>query len=176
METLQKVILNAADFDYLNKSNSSIKVYWFIDCIYQGNTTNFTFSTNYTKPDVQHEVLSIIVADIDKNKTSITLAPPVLTTTVSSNMSTIIPTTFITSAVSNISASTVDATAITSTIVTTTTPSSKIDTKYPLSVIDSIYTSECQQKKHIDLLLSVVQLENEQKYGYFSQTIFVKGK
>ncbi|XP_025423699.1 uncharacterized protein LOC112693034 [Sipha flava] len=178
IETLQKVKLNDADFEYLNKSNSFITVYWFIDCIYQGNTTNFTFSTNYTKSDIQHEVLSIVVADIDKNKTSTALVPPVVTATVSPNMSTITSTISDTTVVSNISASTMDVTATTSTVVTTTTTTttspSKMYAKFPLSVIDSTYTSECQQKKHIDLLLSVVQLENQQKYGYFSQTIFVK--
>lgn len=180
LEILQKVELNAADFDYLNQSKSSITVYWFIDCIYQANTTNFTFSTNFTKPDIQHEVLGIVVADF-VNKTLTTPAPSVITTTVSPNISTLTTTTSTTTtttaaADSNISTSTMDATATTSTMAATTTPPSKIDPKYPHSVIDSTYTSECQQKKLIDLVVSVVQFENQQKYGYFSQTISVKGK
>lgn len=172
IEVIQKVELNAADFDYLNKSKSSITVYWFVDCVYQGNTTNFTFSINYTKPNVQHEVLGIVVADT-VNKTITTPVPPVINTTSSPNISTTIPPNITTAVTSNISTSTVDATTITSTMVTTTP---KIDVKYPHTIIDSTYTSECQQNKQIDLLLSVVQLENQQKYGYFSQTIFVKGK
>lgn len=184
LEIEHKIELNTADFDYLNKSANSITVYWFIDCIYLGNTTSYTFSTNYTKPDVEHEVLGIVVANI---------GPPILTTTVSPTSTTssapttstspstsTSPTSTSPSTPTSTSTSTSDtpttASTITTTTITTETPP-KIDIISTDHIINSFITSECRQATPVDLLYSTtVKLENLQKYGYFSRPILIKGK
>lgn len=166
LETVHKIEINAADFDYLNKSANSTSVYWFVDCIYQENTTSYTFSSNYTEPDIQHEILGIVVANIPLSiptsplTTTTTTSTPVSTTTVSSINSTDTNTTIAASI---------------STPSTTEAPS-KNDVKFSHHIINSTFTTECQQKKHVELLLSAVQLENQQKYGYFSRSLLTKGK
>lgn len=162
LETVHKILLNDADFDYLNKSANSITVYWFVDCIYRGNTTSYTFLSNYTQPDTQHEILGIVVATtgspnntITTTSTSTTVAAPTISTT--------------TGAVTDFNTTT------TSTITTTPIAPFTTDAISSHQIINSTYTSECQQKKPVDLLLSAVLLENQQKYGYFSHSILVKG-
>lgn len=157
LETVHKIDINAADLNYLNMNASSIFVYWFVDCIYQGNTTNFTFSINYTQPNIQHEILGIVVA----NMTS----PNNITADTS-----VIPS-------SSTIATTTDSTATSSAtnLTITTTVSSKTDIN-SYHIINSTYTSECKQKNPLNFLLSVVPLENFQKYGYFSRSLLAKGK
>lgn len=156
LETVHKIEINAADLNYLNMNASSILVYWFVDCDYKGNTTNYTFSANYTHPDVEHEILGIIVA----NMTSPTKA--VIDNSVTPSTSGI--------------ATTTDSTATSSTanLTVTTTESSKTDIK-SYHIINSTYTSDCQQKNPLNLLLSVAPLQNFQKYGYFSRSLLPKG-
>lgn len=175
VETVHKVQLNDADFNYLNKSASSVSVYWFIDCIYQENTTSYTFSSNYTQADTQHNILGIVVANIPQS--------PVITTTTSPpNVTAITPTSTITTSTaisaSNATAAVADINDDPSNVSTTTVDPATEPTDVHSSsrIINSIYTSECQEKKNDDLLLSAVQLKNEQKYGYFNRSILVKGK
>lgn len=161
LEILHQIEINAADLEYLNKSSNSTSVYWFVDCIYQENTTSYTFSSNYTEPGIQHEILGIVVANIHS---SIPTPPPTTTT----------PTPVVT--VSQINSTNTNTTIATSTSTPSTTEvSSKTDVKLSHHVINSTSTSECQQKKHVDLLLSAVKLENQQKYGYFSRSLLTKG-
>lgn len=163
LETVHKIEINAADLDYLNKSANSTSVYWFVDCNYQENTTSYTFSSNYTEPGIQHEILGIVVANIPSSiptPTTTTTSIPVSTTTVNSINST--------------SANSTIATSI-STPSTTEAPS-KTDVTFSHHIINSTFTTECQQKKHVELLLSSVKLENQQKYGYFSRSLLTKGK
>jgi len=167
LETVHQIEINAADLDYLNKSANSTSVYWFVDCIYQENTTSYTFSSNYTEPGIQHEILGIVVANIPSSiptpsptPTTTTTSTPVSTTTVSSINSTSNNTTIA---------------ASTSTSSTTEAPS-KTDFTFSHHIINSTFTTECQQKKHVELLLSAVKLENQQKYGYFSRSLLTKGK
>lgn len=157
LETVHKIEINAADLYYLNLNASSVFVYWFVDCIYQGNTTNYTFSTNYTLPNVQHEILGIIVA----NMTNPTKA--IVDNSVTPSTSGI--------------ATTTDSTATLSTtnLNVTTTESSKTDI-ISYHIINSTYTSDCEQKNPLNLLLSVAPLQNFQKYGYFSRSLLPKGK
>jgi len=161
LETIHKIEFNAADLDYLNKSANSTSVYWFIDCIYQENTTSFTFSSNYTEPGIEHEILGIVVANIPSSiPTPISTPTPTVSTTTDSL---------------NNSTSTNTTAASISTPSTTELPS-KTDVNFSLHVINSTLTSDCQQKKNVELLLSAVQLKNQQKYGYFSRTVLAKGK
>lgn len=164
--------LNDADLIYLNNNSYSIIVYWFVDCIYQGNTTNFTFSSNYTQSNTQHEVLGIVVAS---------LPPPITTTVKPIPSSTEMSTTTTASPNSTTPTNTTNNTTVTlptsfMTTTTATTKSSKPDIKMSNHIITSLYTSVCKAKKPDDLLMSVVQLENQQKYGYFKQDLIVKGK
>jgi len=169
LETVHKIEINAADLDYLNKSANSTSVYWFVDCIYQENTTSFTFSSNYTEPSIQHEILGIVVANIPSS------IPPPTTTTTPPPTTTTIPTPV--STVSQINSTDTNTTAAASiSTPSTTEASSKTDVTFSHHIINSTFTSECQQKKHVELLLSAVQLENQQKYGYFSRSLLTKGK
>lgn len=159
LETVHKVELNAADYDYVNKSSNSTSVYWFVDCIFKQNTTDYTFYSNYTEPNIQHEILGIVVANIPTSTSMSTSIPAVSTTTVSPNTTT-----------------SSNTTAVTISMSTTTEAPSKTDVNFPHHIINSTFTSDCQQKKHVELLLSAVQLKNNQKYGYFSRSVLTKGK
>lgn len=165
LETVHQIEINAADLDYLNKSANSTSVYWFVDCIYQENTTSYTFSSNYTEPGIQHEILGIVVANIPSSMPTPT---PTTTTT-----STPVSTTSVSSINSTSSNTTIAASISTS---TTTEAPSKTDVTFSHHIINSTFTTECQQKKHVELLLSAVKLENHQKYGYFSRSLLTKGK
>lgn len=197
LETVHKVQLTDADFDYLNKSANSVTVYWFVDCVYRANTTGYTFSSNYTQSDSQHEILGIVVANIGPPPVITTTAiPPNITTTTAATSTTTSTTTTAATTTATATATTnatdttnatvttndtavvvdadVDPPTTSTTTVNSTTESAEIDVDSS-RVINSTYTLECQQKKHVDLLLSAVQLENQQKYGYFSRLILVKG-
>lgn len=167
LETVHKIQLNDADLNYLNNHSYAIAVYWFVDCIYQGNTTNFTFSSNFSQPNTQHEVLGIVVASLPLPITTTTKPISTSTSTASPNITD--PTT-----INNNTTVTLD----TSLITTTATPTkySKSDVGISNHLITSTYTSDCKAKKPDDLLMSAVQLKNQQKYGYFSQSFIVKGK
>lgn len=182
-ETVHKIELNTADFNYLNSSSNSIVVYWFVDCVYQANTTDYTFSSNYTQSDSQHEILGIVVANIKNTtngnnigpRTPPTIPTQITTTMVSPNSTTSItsiPTTTTTTTTSNTTTAT--PIAVTNSSTTIAAPETNVNLSHHM--ITSNYTTECQQKKNVDLLLSAVQLENNQKYGYFSRSILVKGK
>lgn len=165
LEIEHKIELNSADFDYLNKSANSIIVYWFIDCIYIGNTTSYSLITNYTQPNIQHDILGIVVANIGP--------PSVPTTTISPSTTT--------SSVPNITSSTpaasTNVTSTDATVITTTTTSESLKTDNIPSghKINSTLTTDCTNKKPFDLLSTTVKLKNLQKYGYFSHSILVKG-
>lgn len=180
-ELVQTVEINAADYEYLNQSASSIIVHWFVDCIYQGNTTSYSFSSNYTQPETQHEVLGIVVANIgpppQPTPTPVpttTASPNTTTTTAATTTTTAAATTTTTAAPAAVN-TTAAANSTTANLITSSTPKTlKLDS--PHNIINSNFTSECQNKKNLDLLLSAVQLKNKQKYGYFSRSILVKGK
>uniref|UniRef100_A0A2S2N6V6 Transmembrane protein n=1 Tax=Schizaphis graminum TaxID=13262 RepID=A0A2S2N6V6_SCHGA len=159
LETVHRVEINTADLDYLNKSANSTSVYWFVDCIYQENTTSYTFSSNYTEPGIQHEILGIVVANIPSSIPITTPTPIVSTTTVNPNNST------------STNNSTIDATLSTS---STTKAPSKTDVIFSHHIINSTFTSDCEQKNQFELLLSAVPLKDQQKYGYFSRSVLTK--
>lgn len=180
-EVVHKVELSAADFEYL-KSVKTVVVYWFFDCVYKGNTTSYTYSTNYTQSDTQHEILGIVVANIETPP-----SPTTTTTTASPNVTISTPvSTTIAPAVTDATAAVNTADAAT-TVVTVTHDAAdanssttialppKIDDNFSFHIINTTYTSDCQQQKPVDLLLSTVKLENHQKYGYFSRMLLVKG-
>lgn len=166
LEVVHTIELNAPDMDYLNKSAISTAVYWFVDCVYKGKSPNYTFSSNYTESDSQHEVLGIVVANVSDSL--VTTPSPVSTTTVIPNVTTPITTTVADTTVSSVALST------NSTTTTVAAPLKTDATPYRY-VIDSTYSPDCQQKKLNDLLLSAVQLQSQQKYGYFKRMLLVKG-
>lgn len=202
-EVVHKVELNAADFEYL-KSLKSVVVYWFFDCVYKGNTTSYTYSTNYTESDSQHEILGIVVASIDTPQSHITIttttaspnvtistpittsAAPVVTAAAAAAATATTATTATTAKATDAAAAANTANAATADVTvthdvaetnssTTTALPPKTDDNFSFQIINTTYTSDCQQQKPIDLLLSTVKLENEQKYGYFSRILLVKG-
>lgn len=176
LETLFKVELNVADLNYLNKNANSTTIYWFVDCVYQGNTTNYTFSSNFTQSDTEHEVLGIIVANIGPRPhptpPATTTVDPNNTTTSTTIAPTVVPvtTTAYASTLGTTPAMSVDVNS-----TTTTSRALKTDVNSLYRIINSTYTTDCQEKKNIDLLLSAVTLESKQKYGYFSRSVLVKG-
>ncbi|XP_025202575.1 uncharacterized protein LOC112599740 [Melanaphis sacchari] len=164
LETVHRVEINSADLDYLNKSANSTTVYWFVDCIYQENATSYTFSSNYTEPGIQHEILGIVVANISTSTPTTIPIPP---------LSTPIPTVSNTTVSSNNSSTNTTIADIISTPSTTKAPS-KPDVIFSRHIINSTITSDCEQKNHFELLLSVAHLKNQQKYGYFSRSVLTK--
>lgn len=188
-EVEHKVELNAADFEYL-KSLKSVVVYWFFDCVYKGNTTSYTYSTNYTQSDTQHEILGIVVASIETPhlpttittttaSPNVTISTPITTTTAPAAAATTAVAANATAAADTADAATAVVTvthgaADANSSITTALPP-KTDDHFSFHIINTTYTSDCQQQKPVDLLLSTVKLENQQKYGYFSRILLVKG-
>ncbi|XP_030749282.1 uncharacterized protein LOC115877286 [Sitophilus oryzae] len=68
------VELKESDKNFLSKAPTVLS-YWFVDCIYYGITSDLQFDYNFTKPDEQHVIEALVVADFTP------LPPPTTTTT-----------------------------------------------------------------------------------------------
>ncbi|PNF42397.1 hypothetical protein B7P43_G02554 [Cryptotermes secundus] len=71
-EVSHRVDLTEADGAFLKHSATSILTYWFVDCIYYGQTPGYVFNFNYTQPGKMHHVEALVVASYE---------PPITTTT-----------------------------------------------------------------------------------------------
>lgn len=78
-EVSHRVDLTEADGAFLKYSATRILTYWFVDCIYYGQTPGYVFNFNYTQPGKIHHVEALVVASYE---------PPITTTTPTTTTST----------------------------------------------------------------------------------------
>lgn len=189
--------LKDTDRDFINQNNTQIQVFWFVDCIYYGYTSDLSFKFNYTKIDSEHVVETLIVASQNlepltttpQPPPSTTLAPLTTTTTTSPSITTTVPS----------SNSTKPSTVIplTSTISTTTiTPTtekiikanitnlkSQLNTTNILSLTKILQELPFNTSFHQDSVMpnvclnsSLIEIAPNKTYGYFYKKFTVKGK
>uniref|UniRef100_A0A0C9QXJ7 TMEM130 protein n=1 Tax=Fopius arisanus TaxID=64838 RepID=A0A0C9QXJ7_9HYME len=95
-ESKIKIDMRKNDEDYIIKNATSISTYWFVDCKYYGQTNNFTFGFNFTRPDETKSIEALVIASHEPPTT----VPPTTTSTTPippSNITTAKPTTTTTS-------------------------------------------------------------------------------
>ncbi|GFG31677.1 hypothetical protein Cfor_04834 [Coptotermes formosanus] len=123
-EVSHHVDLADMDLAFLAQDATSVLTYWFVDCIYYGQTPGYAFNFNYTQPRKTHDVEALVVASFE---------PPVTTTSTSTTTSTT-PTPPTVSP--NSTAATAPSTKATTTIFpTTSTATSSIATTTPFKNI-----------------------------------------
>lgn len=76
--------MNTPDAEYLKKNATSIVTHWFVDCVYYGESSNFTFDYKYDKPDKTHVIEALVVAGFEP----ITTPAPTTTSTTSTTTTT----------------------------------------------------------------------------------------
>lgn len=79
VEVSHHVNLAEMDHAFLTQSATSVLTYWFVDCIYYGQTPGYVFNFNYTQPGKTHHVEALVVASFE---------PPITTTSTSTTTST----------------------------------------------------------------------------------------
>ncbi|KAK1135494.1 hypothetical protein K0M31_000084 [Melipona bicolor] len=78
------ITIRKGDMDYLMKA-TSVLIYWFIDCKYFGQTSDFSFLYNFTIPDTSHVLEALVVASYDLPTTTVAPTTTALPTTTTSN-------------------------------------------------------------------------------------------
>lgn len=60
--TNMTIMLHEPDRQFVFKNNSHVvNIHWFIDCRYHGQTENFNYVMNFTKPNTTHVVETLVV-------------------------------------------------------------------------------------------------------------------
>lgn len=172
-----QVSLNPPDDIFLKNNATNILTYWFVDCVYYGVSSNYSFNYKYDKPDSEHLVEALVVAGFEPITTP---APPTTTTTTTK------PTT--------------STTTVTTTTVTTTTVKPRAEEVNFIPVHES---SKHRRKREVNITVaskpaeknsnsarigvnmsfpyvcqSKVEVTPDPKkvYGYFSRKMIVKGE
>lgn len=183
-----KVRINIRDGDakYINTNATEISTYWFVDCEYYGQTNDYTFNYNFTKPNTTSTVEALIVASLEPltttsaptTTTTTTVAPITTTTTkvsppspskngtdISSNSTTIKP----------IVTTTKNPISLTTTSIKSTTPTT---TSKPVQTNSSmehhIYAKDLSLP-FVCINSSVIPLNPDKVYGYFHKQVKVRG-
>ncbi|XP_063991283.1 uncharacterized protein LOC135169841 isoform X2 [Diachasmimorpha longicaudata] len=80
VESEIKIDLRAGDANYIIKNSTQISTFWFVDCQYYGQTSDFTFRYNFTHPDETKSIEALVVASHEPPTTT-TPAPTTTTST-----------------------------------------------------------------------------------------------
>lgn len=156
------VDMREGDFDYINKTATSITTFWYIDCKPVNNSNSFKLNYNFTKPVTFHTIEALVVASYD---------PPVTTTVAPTTTTTLpvpTPANGTTPAPSNVTSTTTSApsTTTTSKAPSSTSAPSKSNVTVPLT-------------GHIELPFmcnSKIDPEPNKTYGYFQREVNISGK
>ncbi|XP_076287837.1 uncharacterized protein LOC143212686 isoform X2 [Lasioglossum baleicum] len=161
--------MRKGDVDYL-KNATSVSTYWFIDCVYYDQTTDFKFLYNFTNPDTSHVIEALVVASFEPPPTVL----PTTTTTVPS------PTTEPNVIISNTTTERA-VTTITNDTVATEKP---LSTTSPISLPITIPTTALVPNASISnvnipipnicLNSSIIASDPEKTYGHFSKKVNVR--
>lgn len=82
-----EVNLSKGDLAFLENA-TEIATYWFIDCIYYGETENFSFNYTYGTVGANHSVQALVVASFEPPTTTTTTTTSTTTTTTSTTTTT----------------------------------------------------------------------------------------
>ncbi|XP_012148190.1 uncharacterized protein LOC100879796 isoform X2 [Megachile rotundata] len=176
-ETNMTINIRKGDLDYLMNA-TSVSIYWFIDCKYYGQTSDFYFLYNFTIPDRSHIVEALVLASYDPITTTTVSPTTVPVSTVSPNAT--VPNT----TVSNITVSNIAVSNITTTeLVTTVTPnnyatSNIINVTSPIPFIDTSNTSMATVNNislpYICSNSSMILPDPNKTYGHFIKKIDIR--
>ncbi|KAH0951978.1 hypothetical protein HN011_005159 [Eciton burchellii] len=163
-ETKLMVNVRKNDRDFIMQKATAISTYWFIDCKYYGQTNDFVFIYNFTRPNVTHEIGALVIASYDPLTTT-TVLPP--TTTIAPiNVTTVAPNTSV--------ANSSEVTAVTTELPTTI--SIKSTTKFTTAITTNASTTDINNISlpYICSNTSLIPPDPNKTYGYFFKKIHVR--
>jgi len=167
-ETKLMINMHKNDRDFIMQKATTISTYWFIDCKYYGQTNDFIFIYNFTKPNVTHEIGALVIASYDPPMTTTVL--PSTTTMAPINVTTIAP---------NISvANSSEVAAVTSAspmTVTSIKPTMKSTTAIPIATNANMTDVNNISLPYICSNTSLIPPDPNKTYGYFFKKIHVRG-
>ena len=203
VEVSHHVDLTEVDRAFLTQSATSVLTYWFVDCIYYGQTPGYIFNFNYTQPGKTHQVEALVIASFEPPTTTTSTSTTTSTTPTppTASPSTTTVTTPSTTATTTIFPTTSAAAAATTTIATTT-PSKNITNEINSNEISSVMQMFPVQDTHVMPVVapaavnksngtlvnntvfvpyvclnsSIVLPDPNKTYGYFHRRVTVKGK
>lgn len=199
VEVSHHVDLTEVDRAFLTQSATSILTYWFVDCIYYGQTPGYIFNFNYTQPGKTHHVEALVIASFE---------PPTTTTSTSTTTSTTPTpptasnTTTVTTPSTKATTTVFSTTSAAATTTATTTPSKNITYEINSNEISSVMQMFPVQDTHVLQIMapaafnkssgtvvnntvfvpyvclnsSIVLPDPNKTYGYFHRRVTVKGK
>lgn len=169
-----KINLREGDENYIKNNATEISTYWFVDCKYYGQTSDYIFHYNFTKPNVTASVEALIVASYEPPTT--TPAPTTTTTTTTSTTTTTISPTPPSNGTTTLNVTTVKPIVMSTTpikvktVSTTLRPNAQANNSitYP---IDTKNTS----LPHVCINSTFIPSDPNKTYGYFHREVKVRG-
>ncbi|XP_076644216.1 uncharacterized protein LOC143354205 isoform X2 [Halictus rubicundus] len=166
--------MRKGDVDYL-KNATTVSTYWFIDCTYYDQTTDFNFLYNFTNPDTSHVIEALVVASFEP-------LPTVLPTTTVATINTTVPfsTTEPNVIISNTTTERVvttvmsDAAATEKLLLTTSPTSLPIQIPTTTLVPNATNANVNIPLPYICSNSSIIASDPEKTYGYFSKKVNVR--
>ena len=200
VEVSHHVDLTEVDHAFLTQSATSVLTYWFVDCIYYGQTPGYVFNFNYTEPGKTQHVEALVIASFE---------PPTTTTSTSTTTSTTPTppttspnTTTVTTPSTKVTTTIFPTTSAAATSIATTTPSKNITYEINSNEINSVMQMFPVQDTHVMPVVapaavnksngtvvnntifvpyvclnsSIVLPDPNKTYGYFHRRVTVKGR
>jgi hypothetical protein len=198
VEVSHLVDLTEMDRAFLTQSATSVLTYWFVDCIFYGQTPGYIFNFNYTQPGKTHHVEALVIASFE---------PPTTTTSTSTTSTTPTPptaypnTTVVTSPSTKATTTDFSTTSTAATTIATTTPSKNITYEINSNEVSSVMQMFPVQDTNVTPVVapavnksngtvlnntvfvpyvclnsSIVLPDPNKTYGYFHRRVSVKGK
>ncbi|XP_034936178.1 uncharacterized protein [Chelonus insularis] len=159
-----KINLRKGDAEYIDKNATEIETHWFVNCKYYGQTNDYTFRYNFTKPDSTALIEALVIASFEPPTT---IVPSTITTSIilSTNTTTI---------ASNSNNSTIFKSN--STIIESTTPSTaKNLTNTSVKPTESTKISNDSDVRFPYVCVNSSVIPDPKKtYGYFRREVQVK--
>lgn len=195
-----RVDLTEADGAFLKHTATSVLTYWFVDCIYYGQTPGYVFNFNYTQPGKIHHVEALVIASYEPTTTTTT---PTTTTTNPTHTPPISPATTTTAVTPSTKTTT---TALPTTTTASSTVTAAVPRKNNTHEINSNEISSAMQMfpvqnssvmpvpapavnmpnetlandtvfvPYVCLNSSIVPPDPNKTYGYFHRRLAVRGK
>ncbi|XP_014295395.1 location of vulva defective 1 isoform X1 [Microplitis demolitor] len=166
--------LRKGDIDYIEANATEITTFWFVDCKYYGQSNDYTFHYNFTKPETVASLEALVVASYDPPTTiphpTTTPATTTTTTTSAPPSNGTIPSN---STTSNTTTTTTTPKPITTTLKpAVTTPSTNSSTT-PSTDGSSIDYKNISLP-YVCVNTSLVSPDPKKTYGYFQREIKVR--
>lgn len=150
------VDLRKGDYNYINKTATSISTYWFVDCKFYNKTDDFKANYNFTVPNTFHIIEALVVASFDQSSTTASINKSTAPSFVPINV-TAIPL--------NITTISTMSTSSTTTSITHVTPSSNTPNKTLPILGNATFPFVCE---------SLIEPDLNKMYGYFQREIKIR--